>query len=161
MTAKALKKLVTRESPGYLDPFYDMEHWFDETWKRPFSLLGPSFWTDRRKIDRYEITPSVDLFEEGGEFILNIDLPGVKKGDIKIDLSENILTLSGEKKRKEEFSRENFCRCERSFGSFVRRFELPGNLDVEKIKAHFEDGVLEVKIPIIESEKKHKKIAIH
>jgi HSP20 family protein len=161
MTAKGLKKLVTRESPRHLDPFYDMEHWFEESWKRPFSLFGPSIWSDRRMVDRYEISPRVDLFEEGGEIVLNIDLPGVKKDDIKIDLSGNILTLSGEKKRKEKFMREDYCRCERSFGSFIRRFEMPGDLDVEKIKAHFEDGVLEVRIPIIESEKKHKKIAVH
>jgi HSP20 family protein len=161
MTAKGLRQLITRESPKHLDPFYDMEHWFDESWESPFSLFGSSTWSDRRSVDRYEISPNVDLFEEGGEFIMNIDLPGVKKDDIKIDLSENILTLSGEKKRKEDFVREDYCRCERSFGSFVRRFEVPGDMDVDKIKAHFEDGVLEVRIPIKESEKKHKKIAIH
>lgn len=161
MTAKALTKLVTRESPGYLDPFYDMERWFDESWKTPFSLFGPSIWTDPRAIDRYEFSPDVDLFEEGGEIVLHVDLPGIKKDDITIDLSENILTLSGEKKRTEKFMRENFCRCERSFGTFVRRFEMPGDMDVEKIKAHFEDGVLEVRVPIIEYEKKHKKIAVH
>ena len=120
----------------------------------------PSIFGDHRVTDSYEISPSVDLFEEGNEFVMNVDLPGIKKNDITIDLSENILTLSGEKKRKEKFVKEDYCRCERSFGKFMRRFELPNNLDVEKIKAHFEDGILEVRIPIKASEKKHKKIAI-
>jgi HSP20 family protein len=161
MTAQELKKLAKRESTRHLDPFYDMEQWFDDTWKIPFSPFAPSILHDRRRIDRDEISPSVDLFKEGREIVMNIDLPGIKKDDITIDLSENILTLSGEKKRKEHFVRKDYCRCERSFGSFIRRFKMPGDLDVEKIKAHFEDGVLEVRIPIKESEKKHKKIAIH
>ncbi len=161
MTAKGLKKLVTCESPGYLDPFYDMGNWFEESWKTPYSLFGPSIWTDRRKVDCYEISPDVDLYEEGGEIVLHADLPGIKKDDIKIDLSENILTLSGEKKRTEKFTTESYCKSERSFGTFVRKFEMPGDMDVENIKAHYEDGVLEVRVPIMEYEKKHKKIAVH
>jgi HSP20 family protein len=92
---------------------------------------------------------------------MNADLPGLKKEDIKIDLSENILTITGEKKRKEKFEREDYYRYERAFGSFIRRFELPHDMDVEKIKAHFEDGVLELRIPIKEAKMKHKKIVIH
>ncbi len=57
--------------------------------------------------------------------------------------------------------KENYYRFEREFGSYMRRFELPHDMDAEKIKAHFEDGVLEVRIPIIETAKKHKKITVH
>ncbi len=160
MTAKGLKELVKRERPRHLPPLYDIEQWFEEAWKKPFSRLGQSIWPDLRIAESYEISPNVDIFEEGNEIVMIADLPGIKKDDIKIDLAENILTMSGEKKRKEKLEREDYFRYERTFGSFVRRFELPGDLDVEKIKAHFEDGVLEVRIPIKEAEKKHRKIEI-
>jgi len=161
MTTKGLKELVKRERPKHLPPLYNIERWFEEAWKKPFSLFGPSIWPDMRLAERYEIFPNVDIFEEGNEIVLNADLPGIRKDDLKIDLVENILTLSGEKKKKEKFEKEDYYRVERSYGSFCRRFELPGELDVEKIKAHFEDGVLEVRIPMMkESEKIHKKISI-
>ena len=161
MTAKGLKELVKRERPRHLPPLFDIEHWFEEAWKKPFSLFGPSMWPDMRVAEPYEISPNVDIFEEGNEIVLHADLPGIKKGDLKIDLAENLLTLSGEKKKKEKLEREGYYRVERSYGSFCRRFELPGELDVEKIKAHFEDGVLEVRIPMMkEAEKIHKKISI-
>lgn len=161
MATKGLKELVKRERPGYVSPFYDIERWFEEAWKKPFSMLGPSFWPELRRDVRYEISPSVDIFEEGNEIVMKADLPGIKKDDIKIDLTENLLTISGEKKKKEKLEREGYYRFERSYGSFCRRFELPGDLDTEKIKAHFEDGVLEVRIPMTkEAEKKHKKIPI-
>ncbi len=161
MITKGLKDLVKRERPRHLTPLYDIERWFEEAWKKPLSMFGPSIWPDMHVADRFEISPNVDIFEQGKEIVMHADLPGMKKSDIKIDLSENILTISGEKKRKEKFEREDYFSYERSFGSFVRRFELPGELDVEKIKAHFEDGVLEVRIPMTkEAEKIHKKIAI-
>ena len=161
MAAKGLKELVKRERPKVMHPLYDIERWFEEAWKKPFSLFGPSMWPELRVDERYEISPNVDIFEEGNDLVMNADLSGMKKDDIKIDLSENILTISGEKKRKEKLEREDYYRYERTFGSFVRRFEIPHDLDVEKIKAHFEDGVLEVRIPVKEGEKKHQKIVIH
>jgi HSP20 family protein len=161
MTAMSLKEMVKREKSRPLAPVYDIEQWFEDFWKKPFSLLSPSYWPDFRFAERCEVSPRVDLYEEGINVILKADLPGIKKEDIKIDLSEHCLTISGEKARKEKVEKEGYHRYERSFGSFCRRFELPGDLDTEKIKAHFEDGVLEIKIPMTkEAAKKHKKIAI-
>ncbi len=111
--------------------------------------------------ETYEISPSIDIYEEGNELIIKGDLPGIRKQDIKVDLTENVLTISGEKKKEEKVEREDYYRYERSFGSFCRRFEMPGDIDTDNVKAHFEDGVLEVRIPKTrEREKKHKKIAI-
>jgi HSP20 family protein len=161
MAAKALRELVKRERTKPLSPFYEIEQWFEEAWKKPFSFLSPTMFPGIRATERYEMTPSVDIFEEGNEVVMKADLPGLTKDDLKIDLSENVLTLSGEKKKEEKIDREDYFRYERSFGSFCRRFELPGDLDTEKIKAHFEDGVLEVRIPMLKpSEKKHRKIPI-
>ena len=161
MTVKGTKELVKRERPGFLSPLYDFERWFEEAWKRPFSMFSPSLWPELKVAERYEISPSVDIYEEGGNFIVKADLPGIKKKDLKIDLTENVLTITGEKKREEKIERESYYRYERSHGSFCRRFELPHELETDKIKAHFEDGVLEVKIPMTEkAEKMHKKISI-
>jgi hypothetical protein len=69
MTAKGLKELVKRERPRHLTPLYDIEHWFEEAWKKPFSLFGPSMWPDMRGAEPYEISPNVDIFEEGNEIV--------------------------------------------------------------------------------------------
>jgi HSP20 family protein len=161
MTAKKSNELVKREKSSLSSPFSDLEHWFEDVWKRPFSMLRPPFWPDMKIAERYEISPSIDIYEEGNELIIKGDLPGINKEDIKVDLTENILTISGEKKKEEKVEREDYYRFERSFGSFCRRFEMPGDIDTDKVKAHFEDGVLEVRIPKTkEAEKKHKKIPI-
>jgi len=160
MAVKELKELVKREKSRPLTPFYDIEKWFEEAWKRPFTMLNPFMMTDLRT-DLYEISPTVDIYEEGKEVVMKADLPGIKKDDIKVDVTENVLTISGEKRKEEKVEKEDFYRHERVFGSFRRSFELPGDLDTEKIKAHFENGILEVRIPMLkEAEKKHKKIAI-
>jgi HSP20 family protein len=160
MAVRGLKELVKRERPREVTPLYDLEQWFEDAWKRPFSMLSPFRWTDLRT-DMYEISPTVDIYEEGNEMVMKADLPGIKKEDIKVELTENVLTISGEKRKEEKTETESYFRHERVFGSFYRRFELPGDLDTEKIKAHYEDGILELKIPMLkESERKHKKISI-
>ncbi len=162
MTVKGLKELVKRERPTTVSPLYDIEQWFEDTWKRPFSTFIPSLWSDvDLRSDVYGITPIVDIYEEDKEVVLKADLPGMKKEDIKIDVAENMLTISGEKKTSEKIEKKDYYRHERTYGSFCRRFELPGELDTEKIKAHFENGVLEVRVPLTkEAEKKHTKIQI-
>jgi len=159
MAVRGLKELVKRERPREVTAFYDLEQWFED-WKRPLSMLSPFRWTDLRT-DLYEISPTVDIYEEGNEMVMKADLPGIKKGDIKVELTENVLTITGEKKKVEKTETEGYFRHERVFGSFYRRFELPGDLDTEKIKAHYEDGILELRIPMKkEAERKHKKISI-
>ena len=163
MAVKGLKDLVKRERERTLPltPLYDIEKWAEEMWNRPFSML-PSFFTgaDLRS-ELYGITPNVDIYEEGKEVVLKIDLPGMKKEDIKVDITENMLTISGERTKTEKIEKAGYFRHERTFGTFERRFELPGNLDTEKVTAHYEHGVLELRIPMLkEAEKKHVKISI-
>ena len=155
-----LKDIMRRERPRHATPFYDIETWFEDALKTPFSLLGPSIVPDVSFTEMYEVSPAVDIYEEANEVVMKADLPGMKKEDIKIDLSENFLTISGEKRKAEKLEKGDYYRYERSCGTFCRRFELPGDLDIEKIKAHFEDGILEVRIPMTAVEKKHKEITI-
>ena len=97
-------------------------------------------------------TPTVNTRE--GEFAYHVDadLPGVKKENIKIDVKDNILTISGERHHKEEVKEEDYHRIETSFGKFERNFTLPKGSDTENISASNKDGVLEVVIPKLKSE---------
>ncbi len=98
-----------------------------------------------------------------GEFAYHIDadLPGVKKEDIKIDVKDDILTISGERHHKEEVKEEDYHRIETSFGKFERSFTLPNGADTENITASNKDGVLEVVIPKLKTEtEKSKRVEV-
>lgn len=152
------KGIVKKETGRVVSPFMEMEKLFEDFWRRPFSLLG---WPEMRVAERFEISPSVDIYEEGNELVLKADLPGITKDEVEINVTDNVLTLTGEKKREEKVERENYFRYERSHGSFCRRFHLPDGIDTEKIKAHYKEGVLEVRLPKTEEAKqKTKKISI-
>jgi len=94
-----------------------------------------------------EWRPMVDTYEKDDAIIVNAELPGVKKDDISIDVKNNILTISGERKDEEEVNEDNYFRKERFYGKFQRSFTLPENVDPDKVDAAYKDGVLEVKIP--------------
>ncbi len=155
------KELVKTEKSRMLTPFDDLERWFESMWSRPSSLFGPSLWPASRLMEMKELSPSVDIYEEGNELVMKADLPGVKRDEITIDLTGNTLTISGEKKQEEKVEKENYYRYERCHGSFHRSFELPEDIDTEKVSAHFEDGVLEIRIPKTEEAiGKSKKIPV-
>ncbi len=152
------KDIVKKETSRVVSPFAEMEKLFEDFWRRPSSLLG---WPEMRVAERFEISPSVDIYEEGNELVLKADLPGITKDEVEINVTDNVLTLTGEKKKEEKVERENYFRYERSHGSFCRRFHLPDGIDTEKIKAHYKEGVLEVRLPKTEeSKQKTKKISI-
>jgi HSP20 family protein len=103
--------------------------------------------------------PTVDVSETDDEYIVRAELPGVSKGDIKVTLKENVLTIRGEKKQERETKDENFHRVERIYGAFQRSFTLPGEVRVDKIDAKFKDGVLTIRLPKAE-ETKAKEIEV-
>jgi HSP20 family protein len=103
--------------------------------------------------------PAVDIHETEDGYIVKADLPGMKKEDIQIDLKNSTLTLKGEKKFEETVSKDNYVRTERAYGTFVRSFTLPHNVDAEKIRASYKDGVLELALPKKE-EAKPKQIKV-
>jgi HSP20 family protein len=104
--------------------------------------------------------PAVDLYEKDDHFMIKAELPGVNKDDIKIDLQDRLLTLSGERTYDNEVKEENYYRRERSYGKFQRAFTLPADVDSDKIKAEFKDGVLQIEVPKPE-EKKAKQVTVH
>ena len=104
--------------------------------------------------------PVVDLYEKDDHFVIKAELPGVNKKDIAIDLKDRVLTLSGERSYENEVKEENYFRRERSYGKFQRVFTLPADVDSDKIKAEFNDGLLQIEVPKPE-EQKPKKVTIH
>ena len=91
--------------------------------------------------------PAMDLVETDDHLVLRGDLPGMTEDDVDIEIKDNVLTVSGERKTESEDKGEGYHRVERSFGSFSRSLTLPAGIDPEKVEAGFENGVLEVRIP--------------
>ena len=104
-------------------------------------------------------TPAMDLVETDEHFVLRADLPGMTESDVNIELEDNVLTVSGERKAEHEEKREGFYRVERAFGTFSRSLTLPKGIDPEGVTAGFAEGVLEVRVPKPE-QRKPRKIAI-
>jgi HSP20 family protein len=103
--------------------------------------------------------PAMDLVETDEHFVLRADLPGVTEQDVSIELEDNLLTVSGERKAEHEEKREGFYRLERASGAFSRSLTLPKGVDGEAVTAGFENGVLEVRIPKPE-QRRPRKISI-
>ena len=103
--------------------------------------------------------PAMDLVETDDHFVLKADLPGLNEGDVNIEVEDNVLTVSGERKSEHEDKREGHYRVERSFGSFRRTLTLPEGVDPEAVSATFDKGVLEVRIPKPE-QRKPRRVAI-
>ncbi len=103
--------------------------------------------------------PAMDLVETEDHFVLRADLPGMGQDDVKIELEDNVLTVSGERQAEHESNQEGYYRVERSFGSFQRSLTLPKGVDADAVAAHFDRGVLEIRIPKPEAVKP-KRISI-
>ncbi len=114
------------------------------------SPTGDSAVTARRWV------PAMDLIEEGGEYVLRADLPGLDEKDVEIELDERVLTVSGERSSRIEEHQQGYHRYERASGSFSRSLTLPEGLDPEAIRASFEKGVLEVRIPKPQERRPHR-----
>jgi HSP20 family protein len=103
--------------------------------------------------------PAMDLIETDEHFVLRADLPGMDEDDIKIELEDGTLTVSGERKAEHESKHEGYYRVERAFGGFSRSLALPKGVDPENVNASFDRGVLEVRIPK-PAERKPRRIEI-
>ena len=104
--------------------------------------------------------PTVNTREAEFAYHIDVDLPGVKKEDIKVDLNKGVLTISGERKTKDEVKQEDYYKIETYFGKFSRSFTLPDNADIENIEAKSDNGVLEVIIPKLKDDVSKKSIQI-
>ncbi len=155
LKTKEKSEQLTKAEPAHaLTPFERWERQFEDMFRRPFSMLNQPWWPPRRVFEHMEPTPSVDIFEEGSDIVVKAELPGMNKEDVSVDLTDHMLTISGENKQEEKVEDKNFYRLERSYGSFVRSFEIPTDVKSDQVKAKFHDGVLEVRMPKTEEAKK-------
>lgn len=125
--------------------------------KRLSALLGrglPSPGGDKKEaITVAEWSPLVDITEDEKEYVIKAELPEVKKEDIKLNVQDDVLTITGERKYEKEEKGKKYHRVERSYGSFLRSFTLPENADGTKVSAEYKDGLLMVRLPKSEKSK--------
>jgi len=161
MGDKKSKEVVKAEPAHAVSPFEEMEKRFEEFFRRPFSMFGPS-WLPRVKFPEMGVmSPDVDIFEDGNDVVVKAEMPGMKKENIDVNLTNDMITVSGEKKKEEKVEKKDYYRVERSYGSFTRSFRLPKEVQSDKAKATFKDGVLELRVPkTAEAISKEKKIPI-
>ncbi len=95
--------------------------------------------------------PVVDIRETDDALLVQAELPGIDKKNVKVEVKDGVLTLSGERKYEKDVKEENVHRIERSYGSFVRSFSLPTNVDTDHVDATMKNGILEVRLPKKES----------
>jgi HSP20 family protein len=127
----------------------DMERFFDFPmpgfWPREPRLIGEAAWI-----------PSIDVFEKDGSLVIRADLPGLTKEDVNIEVTDEAITLKGERKKEIEEEKEGLYRQERAYGSFFRAVPLPEGVKPEDVKATFTNGVLEVTMPLPTAKKELK-----
>lgn len=124
------------------EPIREIEDLFD----RYTSKLGwPSL--SREAFSTTEWSPKVDIVETDKEFTIKAELPEVRKEDVKVNIENGELCISGERKQEKEEKGKKFHRIERYYGNFMRSFTLPGNVDETNIKASFKDGMLNLSLP--------------
>jgi HSP20 family protein len=99
-------------------------------------------------------TPAIDVVRDNGNLVIRADVPGIKPDEVKIEVDDDILTVSGAHEEKKEEKDKDFLRRERRYGSFTRSMALPAGVDAKKIKAKTHDGVVEVTIPLPKDTKK-------
>jgi len=130
---------LIRLNPGRTLP--DLRDEFDRVVSHFFGGISPEEATFTT------FAPAVDIEEHEKELVVMAELPGVKKDDVKVNLQNRVLTISGEKKQEKKVNRENLHRSERIYGKFQRCFRLPETADQDLIAAEFRDGILKIVVP--------------
>ena len=146
--------LSPSRSKVFNDPlFRRIDRLFDDLTRDLFSGTMPSV--------RSEVfNPDLDVEDRGSEIAVTLDLPGLKKEDINIEISGNTLIVTGERKDEMRDEKANSQYYERRFGRFERQFTLPQDVNPDTVKAHYENGVLQLNLPKMES-RQRKSIPIH
>jgi len=93
-------------------------------------------------------SPQVDIFERNGQLVVHADLPGLRSEDVRVNVEDDALTISGERRHEHEHKEGGVYQCERSYGSFERTVPLPQGVNPDSVQASFENGVLEVTMPM-------------
>ncbi len=128
----------------------DLDYLFDRFgMERPFFETTPTAWA-----------PDVEMFEKNHTLFVRADVPGLKKEDITVEVTDENIVLHGERKHEKEEKGEGYYRSERTYGSFYRALSLPEGVKVEGAKATVHDGVLEITMPLEKVEEKKRRLEI-
>ena len=135
-----------------MNPFALMRH-FTEAMDRMFGQMS-------RTTGEGAWSPAIEVKEKEGKLLVSAELPGLKKEDVKVHIEGDMLVVEGERKQEKEEKREGYYRSERSYGKFYRSIPLPEGAKVEQTAAQFNNGVLEVTIPVQEVKAKSQEIPV-
>jgi HSP20 family protein len=147
-------------------PFSDLRNQIDRVFEGFFSGFPATFGRTALDITRPLLaggiqSPSVEVKELADDFEITAELPGIDEKDIELSTQDGVLTLKGEKRSERREEKENLFLSERSYGTFMRSFRIPENVDPDRVSAQFEKGVLKVRLPKApEKPSSAKKVAI-
>jgi HSP20 family protein len=142
---------------GFYDPHSEINRLLDEMMG---GAAGPARRSGPQQGAATEWAPAIDAVTQDGDLVIRAELPGVKQEDVDISLHDNVLTISGERRAEQEEERGGYHIRERRYGSFRRSVALPEGIDESKISAHYEDGVLEVRVQHAAVAREPKRIPI-
>ena len=128
----------------------------EEMEKRLTSVFGPSpsgVTDNKEAMSVAQWSPLVDITEDEKEYIVKAEIPEMKKEDIKINVHDDVLAITGERRYEKEEKGKKYHKVERAYGSFMRRFTLPEDADGSKVSAEYKDGILNVHLPKSEKAK--------
>ncbi len=135
-----------------LSPFAMMREFSDEM-DRTFRGFAPS-------VEAGAWAPAVDIQESNGNLVVTAELPGLKKEEVKVELTDDALIIQGERKCEHKEEREGFYKSERSYGHFYRSIALPEGAKTDQAKAELNEGVLKVSVPVPEAKKKVRQVTV-
>ena len=128
---------LIRYTPRGLTPWFDFDvDRFFADWPLSSAQSQPRTWS-----------PAVDVYEDDKSIVVKADLPDVKKENVKVQVQNGVLVIEGERQKEKEEKGRRFQKIEREYGTFVRRFALPAEIDPAKVLADFKDGVLRIRLP--------------
>ena len=139
----------------------EMDRLFEDFGTGSRGLMGRGFMSDLGEFGQGLWSPQIETFEREGQLVIRADLPGLSKDDVNVELTDEAVTISGERHNENEEKREGYYRSERSYGSFYRQIPLPEGVNAEDAQATFRNGVLEVtmKAPQLQSQKRRLEIS--
>jgi len=154
MATQLAQSAKGRRPAGERSPLAEIARWEQQMERRFADLLTGRITRLWDEEDAEIAEPALDLYEDDNEIVVKAEMPGMTKDDIQISFADNVLTIRGEKKKEEEESGKNYYRSERVYGAFVRSLVLPAEVNPDKARAVFKNGVLEIRMPKTESAKK-------
>jgi len=139
---------------------FELMRRFSEEMDRAFEGWGLSHGWSHAGGEATVWSPAVEVFERDNNLVVRADLPGLSKDDVKVEMTDDGLVIHGERKREHEEKGEGWYRSERSYGQFYRLIPLPDGANADQAKAKFDNGVLEVSVPVPDAKRHRRNIPI-